>query len=251
MDIAEAGFRIDAPRTLGVDEVHLWRVDLAATAGAESQWSAILSSEERDRAARFHFPRDRQYFVAARAILRRVLGGYVNVDPETLMFVYSSKEKPALGGAHADTGLHFNISHSGDVALFACTLRRQVGVDVEQIRSQRDTAVIAARFFSPAEQEQLASIPQEERVEAFFRCWTRKEAYIKATGEGLSLPLREFDVSLAPRSQNALLATRTEASEAKRWSLRDITVKPGYAAALCVVGTGWNLVDWSGSESHV
>ncbi len=245
MDIAHAGFRIDAPLTLAAEDVHLWRVDLEATAGEEAQWSAILSPDELSRATRFHFQIHRQYFTASRALLRQVLAGYLASDPTEISFVYSPKDKPALGGAHADSGLAFNVSHSGDVALFAITRNRQIGVDVEHIRNDFDTAAIAGRFFSPVEQKQLAALPLEQRHEAFFLCWTRKEAYIKATGEGLSLPLRQFDVSLAPHDQNALLATRPDLLESKRWSLRDVTVKPSYAAALCVSGTGWNLSDWS------
>ena len=246
MDIAHAGFRIDTTLALGADEVHLWRVDLQATAGAEDQWSAVLSPDEKARAARFHFEIHRQYYTAGRAVLRQVLAGYLAADPKELMFTYSPKNKPALGGAHAESGLTFNVSHSGDIALFAVTRHRQVGVDVEHIRHDFDTAAIANRFFSSVEQEQLAALPFEQRHDAFFRCWTRKEAYIKATGEGLSLPLHQFDVSFAPHNQNALLATRPDQAESKRWSLRDVEVKLGYAGALCVSGTGWNLIDWSG-----
>ena len=249
MDIAHPGVRSAAPLTLSDKDVHLWRLDLQAAAANESQWLAILSSDERARAARFHFQEHRQYYTAARAVLRELLASYLAADARELVFAYSQKEKPALGGAYASRQISFNISHSGDIALLAFTRKRQIGVDVELIRQDFDTAQIAARFFSAVEQEQLAALPLEQRHEAFFRCWTRKEAYIKATGEGLSLPLRQFDVSLAPHDQDALLATRPDPMEAKRWSLRDVVVTPGYAGALCVSGTDWNLVDWSGKES--
>jgi 4'-phosphopantetheinyl transferase len=250
MDIAHAGFRIDGPVKLAADEVHLWRVDLEATASDEAQWSAILSDDERARAARFHFQIHRQYFTAGRALLRNILAAYLAAEPKELAFSYSTKSKPALAGAHANR-LAFNVSHSGDVALIAVTRNRQIGVDVELIRHDFDTAAIATRFFSDAEQGQLAALPPEQRHEAFFRCWTRKEAYIKATGEGLSLPLRQFDVSIEPRSQNALLATRPDASESKGWSLRDIVVKPGYAGAVCVSGAEWKLLDWASQPCGV
>ena len=162
--------------------------------------------------------------------------------------VYSPKNKPALGGAHADSGLTFNVSHSGGVALFAVTRNRQIGVDVEHVRHDFETAAIAARFFSQREREQLAALAPEQRHEAFFRCWTRKEAYIKATGDGLSLPLSQFDVSIAVDDDNALLATRPDTLESKRWTLRDVHAGQGYCGALCVAGAGWKLVSWSGNS---
>jgi 4'-phosphopantetheinyl transferase len=242
MDIAHAGFRRGTP-TLAADEVHLWRVDLEAAAPDEQRWRTVLSAGEQARADRFHFRRHRQHFAAGRAILRHVLAGYLGADPDKLIFVYSSKDKPALGDSHAASGLAFNISHSGGIALIACTRNRQIGVDVEQIRSNSDTAAISKRFFSSSEQRELAALPAEQQQEAFFRVWTRKEAYIKATGEGLSLPLHQFDVSLAPHHQDALLSTRPDQREAKRWSLRDLPVQSGYAAAVCVSGTDWKLID--------
>jgi 4'-phosphopantetheinyl transferase len=244
MDIAHAGFRIDGTVPLAADEVHLWRVDLEAIAGEEAQWSNILSDDERTRAARFHFQIHRQYFIAGRALLRRILAAYLAADSKELTFSYSSKNKPALAGTYANR-LSFNISHSGEIALIAVTQNRQIGVDVELIRHDFDTAAIATRFFSEVEQEQLAALPAEQRHETFFRCWTRKEAYIKATGEGLSLPLRQFDVSIAPGSQDALLATRPDSAESKRWLLRDVVVKTGYAGAICVSGNEWKLIGWS------
>jgi 4'-phosphopantetheinyl transferase len=164
-----------------------------------------------------------------------------------LRFSYSKKEKPSLAPPHDGSGVNFNISHSGGIALLAFARRREVGVDVEQIRRDSDLQAIARRFFSANEQTQLARLTDDERVDAFFRCWTRKEAYIKATGDGLSLPLSQFDVSLAPGDENALLATRPETSEAARWLLREVPSGPGYAAAICVRGQDWKLRDWSKS----
>lgn len=242
--IAHADFHVDSTIRLATDEVHLWRVDLDEVAGNEAHWSTIVSEDERARGARFHFPIHRQYFIAGRAILRRILAAYLAADAKALTFSYSAKNKPSLAGQHMNR-ISFNLSHSGDMALIAVTQNRQVGVDVELIRHDFEAAAIATRFFSEVEQEQLAALPAEERHETFFRCWTRKEAYIKATGEGLSLPLRQFDVSIAPGSQDALLATRPDAAESKRWSLRDVEVKTGYAGAICVSGNDWKLVGWS------
>jgi 4'-phosphopantetheinyl transferase len=245
MDITHSESLIDSPLKLDEDSVHLWRVDLAAIASDESPWSEILSDDERTRAARFHFPVDRRYFVTGRAWLRRVIAAYLETGARDVVFAYSEKSKPSLGGDYTHCGLNFNISHSGGIALFAFARQRRVGVDVEQVRHDFDTAAIAARFFSQREREQLAALPPEQQHEAFFRCWTRKEAYIKATGDGLSLPLSQFDVSNAPEDQNALLATRPDELETKQWSLRDVQVKVGYSGALCASGTEWNLVDWS------
>ncbi len=244
MNITNSGFKILGPLSLPEDEVHLWRVDLESIRSEESHWQELLSSDERQRASRFHFDGDRQRFIATRALLRAILAGYLGERPDNLSFSYSEKEKPFLGPPHAESGLHFNLSHSGGIALCAFSRGREIGVDVEQIRRDFELEAIAHRFFSAHEQRQLADVPAAERAAAFFRCWTRKEAYIKATGDGLSLPLSQFDVCLLDGSSNALLATRPEDSEADRWLLRDVPAGTGYAAALCVRGADWKLKHW-------
>jgi 4'-phosphopantetheinyl transferase len=245
MNIADSGFRIEGRISLPEDEVHLWRVDLEATGGNESRWQKLLSPDEAARASRFHFPIDRQRFAASRALLRTILGAYLGADPNTLSFAYSQKEKPSLVQADADSGVTFNVSHSGGIALLAFTRRRDIGVDLEQVRRDFDVEAIARRFFSPWEKNQLASLPNGERFEGFFRCWTRKEAYIKATGDGLSLPLHQFDVAIKAEEIDALLSTRPDASEAAQWSLREVPAGSGYVAALCVRGRDWRLKHWS------
>ena len=251
MNIADSGFEIESHLPLPENEVQLWRVDLEAIGAGESRWQRLLSSDELARASRFHFSRDRQRFVTSRALLRTILGSYLSIDPDRLSFSYSKKEKPSLGPTHADSGVTFNVSHSGGIALLAFTRRREIGVDVEQVRRDSDMEVIARRFFSAHEQSQLAALPSEEKIEAFFRCWTRKEAYIKATGNGLSLPLSQFDVLLGAGEKNALLATRPDGSEAGRWLLQEVPGGPGYIAALCVRGQDWRLNGWSARPSTV
>jgi 4'-phosphopantetheinyl transferase len=246
MNITDSSFQIEAQLALPEDEVQLWRVDLEAIGADESRWQMVLSADESTRAARFHFSRDRQRFVASRALLRIILAGYLATDASSLSFSYSKNGKPALGPAHAGSDLTFNVSHSGGIALFAFTRQREIGVDVEQVRGDFDVEAIARRFFSAREQKQLADLQNEKKFEAFFRCWTRKEAYIKATGEGLSLPLHQFDVSILPDASEALLSTRPDNSVAALWSLREIPAGPGYVAALCVSGHAWRLKDWSG-----
>src|SRR5580698_659102 len=144
-NITNSSFKIDAHLTLPEDEVQLWRVDLEAIRTEESRWQQVLSFDESKRASRFHFPSDRQRFVAARALLRTMLAGYLSVAPVDLHFSYSKKDKPSLGGAHADSGVTFNVSHSGGIALYAFARRRDVGIDVEQIRRDFDVEPIARR----------------------------------------------------------------------------------------------------------
>jgi 4'-phosphopantetheinyl transferase len=245
MDLTGPDFQLDASLALPENEVQLWRADLEALAPYEPRWQKILSSDEQNRAARFHFARDRQYYAAARAVLRLILASYLRIQPKDVVFSYSKKEKPHLGPPHAESGITFNASHSGDVAIYAFAQRTELGADVERIGRKIEVEAIARRFFSEYEQKQLLKLPESERVQAFFRCWTRKEAYIKAIGDGLSLPLSQFDVSLSPDDSDALIATRPDAAEAKRWLLREVPAGSGYVAALCVNSRKWKLRAWS------
>jgi 4'-phosphopantetheinyl transferase len=247
MHIADPDFQLGTRLPLGEGEVHLWRINLAAVASAEKRWQTILSADERARAARFHFERDRRHFTATRALLRMILAGYLDSDPAQLAFRYSEKEKPSLDPPTSTHPVEFNVSHSGTAALLAFARGRVLGVDIEIIREDFDPAALAHRFFSAHEQRQLTALDPSEKYRGFFRCWTRKEAYIKAVGTGLSLPLDQFDVSLRPSDENALLATRPEASEAALWSLREVPAGGGYVGALCVRGQHWQLKSWSDS----
>jgi len=246
MKISDPAFQPDAALVLPQDEVHLWRIDLDAVATAEQRWQQMLSQDEPARAARFHFTRDRQNFTATRACLRIILARYLGSEPAALKFRYAEKAKPSLDPSlnlsFGGNQVEFNVSHSGAMALLAFARSRALGVDIEQIRENFDPGAIARRFFSEHEQRQLDALAPPERFNGFFRCWTRKEAYIKAHGAGLSLPLDQFDVSLRPRDENALVATRPDAIEASLWSLRDVPAEEGYLAALCVRGHGWRLV---------
>jgi 4'-phosphopantetheinyl transferase len=243
MHIADPNFEVASSLPLRGDEVHLWRLDLAAVASNENRWQSMLSDEEKQRASRFHFTVDRQRFVTSRAVLRMLLAAYLNIKPGDIGFSYSAKEKPLLASPYTATDVMFNISHSGEVALLAFTRRRRIGVDVEVIRANIEIDQIARRFFSVHEQEELAELKNDDRPLGFFRCWTRKEAYIKAVGDGLSLPLAQFDVTLGSTTKSALLATRPDPNEATRWLLKEINAGDGYAAALCVEGNDWQLVD--------
>jgi 4'-phosphopantetheinyl transferase len=178
-------------------------------------------------------------------LLRTILGRYLDVAPGTVRFCYGPHGKPALIAEMAEqTGVRFNVAHSHDLALYAVTRGREVGIDVERIRAEVASTEIAQRFFSPAEVAALCALPDELQTEAFFACWTRKEAYIKATGGGLSHPLDGFDVSLTPGEPVVALRTHADPQEAARWSLRALDPGPGYAAAVAVEATRWNLTCW-------
>jgi len=241
MNISDANFEVGHELRLSDNDVHVWRVDLKGVASAESRWQRILSPDELARASRFHLALDRQYFTATRALLRTLLGSYIDCDPGGLTFLYSNTNKPSLGPVHGKVTVEFNVSHSGSKELLAFARGHEVGVDVEQIRNNFDHEALARRFFSPAEQKELAALQPSDRCRGFFRAWTRKEAFIKAKGAGLSLLLDAFDVSLKPGEQDALQATRPDGREATLWSLREIDAGEGYEAALCVKGNGWVL----------
>jgi 4'-phosphopantetheinyl transferase len=224
------------------DEVHVWRASLRPHGPALETLEAHLSPDERARAARFRFAELRRAFVAGRGIQREILSRYTGIAPAALEYRFTSYGKPALDGPGGASGVSFNVSNAGDLALFAVTLRREIGVDLEQVKPMPDGLDIARRFFSAPENEVFAAVPEAERDVVFFHCWTRKEAYIKAVGEGLSMPLDRFDVSFLPGQPARLLATRGESGEADRWSMLELHPGPGYAGALVVEGSGWNPV---------
>ena len=211
------------------DEVHLWKVDLSATVPDVR----LLSRDEHERAARFHFEKDRQHFKASRSALRMILSRYLNLPPESLEFAQTEYGKPFLTNLEA-AGVLFNLSHSGEVALIAVAREREVGVDVEFMRADFATNEVAEHFFSMAEIYTLSGLEPKLRAQAFFSCWTRKEAYVKARGEGLSMPLDVFDVSLAPEVPAAMLNNRVDKSEPARWIFQDLHIAPDYAGALVV-----------------
>lgn len=220
-------------------EVHVWRVDLEQIDDVVKRFRTTLAPDELQRASRFYFERHRRAFVVGRGFLRDVLGRYLKSQPQELEFSYGAYGKPALNGEHKDTKLRFNMSHSHNVGLLAIAEERVIGVDVEHIRADFATEEIARRFFSRCEVDVFNTLAKEEQVAAFFRCWTRKEAFIKATGRGLSQALDGFDVTLGPGVKAELL--RTEDDDASRWSLCDIDVGQDYAAALAVEGAVSNL----------
>jgi 4'-phosphopantetheinyl transferase len=229
---------------LGNDEVHVWRAALDVAPSQVDSLLDTLAEDEQARARRFYFPTDRARYIVARGALREILGIYLKIGAQAVPFQYGPHGKPELARAAGENGIHFNISHSRGVALYTVTHGREVGIDLEFIREDFDVEQLAGQFFSQREIATLGALPLGVRKYAFFLCWTRKEAYIKARGEGLSLPLDQFDVSLIPGEPAALLRTQADPDEASRWSLHELSIGPDYAAALAVEGHGWSLSCW-------
>lgn len=221
--------------------VHVWRASLVPGVEKLAAFWYNLNTAERQRAERFLLQKHRDRFIASRSILREILSQYVNIPPEQIRFRYTAHGKPYFDFA---TDIFFNASDSNDLALYAITLNREVGIDIEFIRENFAGEEIAERFFSANEVAALQKLPSEQREEAFFNCWTRKEAFIKAIGEGLSYGLDQFDVSLAPNQPAQLLQVRGSVAEAQRWSLQSLEPAPGYAAALAVEGKIGKLESW-------
>ena len=231
---------------LDVTEVHLWQASLEGRAA--DIFESFLSADELTRANRFHFTKDRNHFVVARGLLRNLLAAYLGVNCAELRFSYGAQGKPFLL-LDGQAQINFNISHSDERAAFAFTRGRDLGVDLEYVKDDFDDELVANRFFSRAEVLALRTVPADLRKRAFFNCWTRKEAYIKARGEGLSMPLDQFDVSLRPDEPVALLNNYREEREVSRWSMQAIPAPEGYVGALVVEGRDWQLKNFSLEKS--
>ena len=211
------------------DEVHVWRVDVGSAYTRRDVLWSYLAGDERQKAADFLFDGDRERFVVSRGVLRVLLGCYLSRHPGSLGFGYNAYGKPNLAG---DFGIRFSTSHSHGLVLFAFARDRDVGVDVERVRADLGLEEIAARWFSPREIATLHSPRNGLREEAFFACWTRKEALAKAEGKGLAM----------------LLDARGDPPEPTEWTLHELAPDPGYAAALAVEGNGLRLSCWQYTE---
>jgi 4'-phosphopantetheinyl transferase len=220
--------------------VHTLVAELDVSPGAARDARRLLSDDERARADRFVFELDRKRFVAARALLRTLLGRILSLPPASLEFTYGSHGKPALGPALAGSGVRFNLSHSDGRALVAWTLDATVGADLERVRPVAYGGAVARRFFSSDEQASLAGLEGPAWDEAFFRCWTRKEAFVKAIGDGLHLPLRSFSVPVGEPAARARIFVHDAPAEAPAWTLDPVPAGPGFVAA--VVSEGGPLV---------
>jgi 4'-phosphopantetheinyl transferase len=220
-------------------EIHVWRAFLECEETVLHQFEATLSAEEKNRADRFVFRGDRNHFVVTRGVLRELLGRYLSCSPADLEFDYGPKGKPALRRNSFEPPLQFNVSHSHDLALLAFAVGRRLGIDVEFIRPMAAAVEIAERYFAGEEAAELRTMSPSLQTEGFFLCWTRKEAYIKAKGDGLHTPLESFRVSLTPGEPE-----RLESEDSCRWSIRSLDPAPHYVGALVAEGRDWRLHQW-------
>ncbi|MEH2466546.1 4'-phosphopantetheinyl transferase HetI [Nostoc sp.] len=222
--------------TLLPDEIHVWRIDLDQPEPQLQNLAATLSSDEIARAERFYFQEHRQRFIAGRGILRTILGRYLDIKPSQVQFNYQHRGKPVLADAFADSGLAFNLSHSQELGLCAVNCTRQIGVDLEYIRPMSDLEALAKRFFLPREYEMLRSLSPSEQQKVFFRYWTCKEAYLKATGDGLA-QLEQVEVSLT-------LTEPAKLQISEDWSLFELLPANNYLAAVAIENFDWHLKCW-------
>jgi 4'-phosphopantetheinyl transferase len=232
------------------DEVHVWRASLAQDEAMVAKLRQLLTPDECKRAERYYRSRDRRQSIVARGILRLIISRYLHFPAAALKFTDNSYGRPALAEELNQVRLDFNLSHSGDLVLYAFTCGRSVGIDIELIREDFATFEIAEQFFSRDEIIALRSMSKELRSVAFFNCWTRKEAYIKALGQGLSHPLHCFSVSLRPDERVALLGVDDDAREPARWKMHALEPGIGYVAALIAGVPLFSLKKWDWLAGH-
>lgn len=226
------------PPQLQAGELHIWKIALDLDDGQWQPLMALLSNDEQIKADRYRFEKHRRRYILGRAALRNLLGGYLSRTPEVLRFVYNNYGKPSL--SNDDSGMQFNVSHSGETMLAAFVLNSDIGIDIEAIQQDIDYMGIGQRWFSEQERNTLRELAEEKRVGAFFRAWTRKEAYIKATGIGFSYSLNRFSVSMDETSP-ALLEHQDGSQETKPWQIHDIEVPGAYSAAVAIEAAEWDI----------
>lgn len=229
---------------LSRNDVHVWRASLDLSASQIDLLDQTLSEDEHRRSIRFCFEKDRRRYVAARGLLRILLSRYLGTIAGQIVFEYQKQGKPMVANDLEGKTIQFNLSHIDELAVYSFALNRPVGIDIENLSRSIDFESVAWQFFSPREVSKLLGVAKPLRKRAFFACWTRKEAFVKATGEGLSRPLDQFDVSLAPGEDACLLEIASCKEEALRWKMADLDVGQGYVGALVVKGGGWNLRCW-------
>jgi 4'-phosphopantetheinyl transferase len=219
---------------LEAKEVHVWAASLEITPETSEKFSGFLCASEKERARRFKFDVHRNRFIAGRGLLRKMLGRYLNCEPSKLEFAYSAQGKPELLGEFSKSGFHFNLAHSENAALFAITRIGQIGIDIEHVRAVKNVDDLVARFFCARENKSFQKISDEEKPAAFFNLWTRKEAILKATGEGITRSLNLVEVSFLPGEPARLVSVSGDSEKATRWILRDLSPAPGFAGALAI-----------------
>ncbi|MDJ0556871.1 MAG: 4'-phosphopantetheinyl transferase superfamily protein [Microcoleaceae cyanobacterium MO_207.B10] len=226
---------------LSGNTIHIWRANLKLPPPQIETLSKTLSSDEIERANQFYFEKDKHNFIVARATLRKILSLYLNLEPSQLKFTYSERGKPTLS---IPTSILFNLSHSQDLALYAITKVNSIGIDLEYIRPMNDAKSLAKRFFSAQEYKFISQLLPQQQQETFFKIWTCKEAYLKATGEGLAGGLEKVEVSTTPDQPIHFLSINENAKEASGWYLHQFVPEPNYIAAVVVAGKVEKLSFW-------
>ncbi len=223
------GWTIGGSLALSGRDVHVWTLRIGVSDAVAARFEPFLTPDEKRRAERLRFCHLYRSFVTTRGFLRCLLGHYLGLHPANISFKYGLKGKPAVASS---AGIEFNATHSSGLAVFVFTLDCQIGIDLEQIHPVTEMQHVADCFFCPEEAGEIRSLPPRERQRGFFSCWTRKEAYIKATGDGLSAPLNEFRVALQPNEPVRFIHLSHDTSDAAAWMLHDLGLAPGYAAAM-------------------
>lgn len=242
----EWGVAHQTPRLLN-DDIHVWRASLEVPSARLEYLYRMLSEDEVNRAKQYCFEQVRRRFIIRRGLLRCILSGYLGQSPSEIFFSYNSYGKPALVSMYGEPALYFNVSHSGGLALYAITQSQEVGVDIERIRPVEDAEDIVKRFFSSQEKAEFNTLPERIKKQAFFTCWTRKEAVIKAMGQGLSYPLDKFSVSMIPDEKARLVETKGYENKKTTWFLKAIRLSSGYVAAVAVEGYDLFIRHWQWS----
>jgi 4'-phosphopantetheinyl transferase len=215
-------------------EVQLWSIDIDPANHEPAELLSLLSGDEKDRAKKFRFEKHRHRWIASRAMLRVILSEITRQTPESIIFKYGENDKPHIDCDEGQTCWHFNLTHSADIALVAVTSIGPVGIDVEKVQPLSDVDAVVKRFFSLVEQDVFGELNDDDRLNAFYSCWTRKEAYLKALGCGISSPTDKFDVAFLPNSEPQILAIDGDKSAARDWILFDLAVAPEYVGALAI-----------------
>jgi 4'-phosphopantetheinyl transferase len=232
------------------NEVHVWRAYLDVTEGSISYLEDTLDANERERAERFQFPEHRSRFICAHGALREILGRYLALQPTELRFSYGRFGKPALAAQPKKRRLSFNMSHAHQIALYAVVWDRDIGIDLEHHRPILEADQIVERNFSAREKATFGALPANKKQDVFLKYWTRKEAFVKAVGGGLSLPLDRIDVTAISGEHATLLSTIGQSASFLDWSLRDIEPSPHYSAAVAVRSREWQLKCWQWRDNY-
>jgi 4'-phosphopantetheinyl transferase len=230
--------------SLSKSDLHIWLARLDLVIPIVQKLNQTLSTDESERAERFRFEQDRKNSIVSQGILRTILGCYLNLEPSRVRFCYGKHGKPRLADAIGNGTIHFNLSHSAGIALYGFTRDYEIGVDIERIHGIPEMDQIVEEFFSMREKDVFRSLPEDMKKEAFFNCWTRKEAFMKAIGEGLFYPLNRFDVSFSPDEPSRLLSIDGDPEKASQWFVLSLKPAAGFTAALAIKGHGWRLHFW-------